>query len=203
MTLESNHAPDALRKLHVCIPIGKAQASGALTIPPGAAGLILFESAPGQDDLLQKSFAQIFSRYKLATFLPGGPKNAESFDVLADWAQRNAEIMGLHRGYFSCGSDSRAGVTNHLNQPDVRTAVICGGQMDYAAGILANTAIPVLLIAAGRDPEGLRSSELALERLNKASKLHVISGASRGFREPGVAEEAAQLAALWFLHHLE
>jgi hypothetical protein len=48
----------------------------------------------------------------------------------------------------------------------------------------------------------LRAHQRALEKLNSLSALHVISNASQSFQEPGVMDEVAQLAALWFLQHI-
>lgn len=190
------------REQRVCIPVGKTQVEGALTTPRGAAGLVLFENSAIADDVVRRAFAQVFGRYRLATFLPDGMPDPESFNAVKDWAGHAPGTLGLRLGAFSCGACTLAAPGAIACHAGVQTAVICGGTMSEAE-MFAGTSTPVLLIAGGRDPEGLQASQRALEKLSPASKLHVVTSASRTFREPGVVEEAAQLAALWFLHWLE
>ena len=217
MTLETDILRQALRSYPVRIPGRETVLTGGLTLPQDAAGLILFAGETGQNCRLSyhHAMARIFNKYKLATLLPDLQTltkesccdpllHAEQLEHMTLWARQNPETAGLHVGYFSTGAGAGTALAAAFRQPDVvRAVVMRGGKTDAASKLLPLVKAPVLLIAGGRDPEGLRASQSALEKLNSSSTLNVVPSASHSFDEPGAMEEAAQLAALWFLHHLE
>jgi pimeloyl-ACP methyl ester carboxylesterase len=61
--------------------------------------------------------------------------------------------------------------------------------------------VPVLLIVGGRDPEVLALNEKAAEQLDH-SEIHIVSGATHLFEEPGALEEVTMQAADWFNRNL-
>ena len=83
----------------------------------------------------------------------------------------------------------------------VAAAVSRGGRPDLAKEALPEVQAPVLLIVGGDDPEVLMLNKLALELLNKESRLEIVPQATHLFEEPGALELVAQLAAQWFEKH--
>jgi putative phosphoribosyl transferase len=217
MAIETDTVRETLRSYPVRIPAREVVLTGGMTIPKDATALVLFSGEAGQDgrQLYQHAIARIFNKYKLATLLPDlqtfaknsrpdASLQADQLEHMTRWARENSETASLHVGYFSTGAGAGAALAAAARQAGVvRAVVVRGGRMDNALEFLPLVKAPVLLIAGGRDPEGLRASQSALEKLNSASTLNVVPSASHSFDEPGVMEEAAQLAALWFLHHLE
>jgi pimeloyl-ACP methyl ester carboxylesterase len=157
--------------------------------------------------------ARILNKYNLGTLLAelsvpsegGGIVLPESptdrLRHMANWVRKNVDMFPLHLGYFANGEDASTALEAATDRADpVRALVIRGGEPDV--GLLDRIQAPTLLIAAGRDRASLAHSREALAKLNGKSSLHVIPRASRAFEEPGVLEEAAQLAALWFTQYL-
>ncbi|HEU5028866.1 MAG TPA: alpha/beta hydrolase, partial [Spirillospora sp.] len=77
-----------------------------------------------------------------------------------------------------------------------------GGRPDLAGPSLPRVRAPVLLIVGGADPEVLRLNEQARRQLDVA-ELHIVSGATHLFEEPGALEEVTTQAADWFNRHLD
>ncbi len=190
----------------------KIALTGEYSRPDGSTGIIVFsqENTPTN----RQVFANIFTKNKIAvlfpdfTFFPGEDSRGFSFraEELEDtilWAQKDPKITNLSLGIFAEGTGVPGALMAAAQNPDhIQAIVVCGGKPDQATEFLPAIKVPVLMIASGRDVGCLRSHQKALEKLNNNSALNVISRASQSFQEPGVLEESAQLAALWFLQHL-
>ena len=61
---------------------------------------------------------------------------------------------------------------------------------------------PTLLIVGGEDTQVLELNDLAFRHLAEPKALRVVPGATHLFEEPGTLDEAARLAADWFIEHL-
>ena len=85
----------------------------------------------------------------------------------------------------------------------VRAIVSRGGRTDLAMPVLGGIQAATLLIVGGRDETVLRLNEQALEALHCERRLEVVPGASHLFEEPGALERVAELAATWFVAHLD
>src|SRR5258707_261845 len=70
-----------------------------------------------------------------------------------------------------------------------------------AAGALAETTAPVLLIVGERDERVLELNRAAAQELRTAV-LRIVPGATHLFEEPGTLEEVAGAAAQWFERYL-
>ncbi len=196
------------------IPMGEDLLNVELTCPGNEAGIIVFtEETLVSRDSCSQTIAEVFNKHDLATLLPDAPafvemhldvfKMAGRLERVALWAQRQPETANLSLGFFAIGDNAAAALVAATRHPDlIKAVVLRGGKPDQVLEYLPLVKAPVLLIAAGRDPGCLRSNRRALEKLNGNSTLNVIPHASQSFREPGVMEESAQLAALWFLQHL-
>lgn len=204
----------------VSILDGQARLSGALSLPPGRLGLVIFAHGSGSSSRSPRNVAvaQRLNVDGLATLL---------FDLLTDDEaadRRNVFDIPLlgHRlkiateqiggdddvrdapvGYFGASTGAAAALTAAADLgPDLIAAVVSrGGRPDLAGEKLTQVASPTLLIVGGRDPEVLRLNEEARRRLRGESELVVIPGATHLFEEPGALEGVAELAAEWFEHH--
>lgn len=161
-----------------------------------------------------QTVADFFNKNRLAALLPSishtetkAPADimqlADRLEAMAMEAQSHPETENLPIGYYASGESAPAALIAAGRNPEmIKATVIRGGRPDQDLDVLPLIKAPTLLIAPGRDAGGLRSHQRALEKLNPASSLNVVSRASFSFQEPGVLEEAAQLAVLWFLQHL-
>jgi len=200
MNLKRNMIEPVLQSHPVRIPMGKIVIDGELTIPVGSKGLIVFAQGNGRSaHEHSRAVATVFNKHGLATLLTALPASTH----IAYWVQQNPETVGLHLGFFAAGPDVTAALITAAQQPELIKAVVSrGGRPDLIMEFLPLVKAPVLLIAAGRDPECLGFNQHALRKLNDTSTLNVIPRASKLFEEPGAMEEAEQLAALWFSQHL-
>jgi putative phosphoribosyl transferase len=197
-----------------CIPMGEDILNVELTLPGNESGVIVFNEATLEGrDPSRETIAGMLNKHNLATVVPDAPafgeihmnltKAADRLERITLWSRQQPETAALTVGYFAVGSNAAAALIAAAKQSDlIKAIVLRGGQPDQVTEHLPLVTAPVLLIAAGRDPVGLRSCRRALEKLNGQSTLNVISRATSSFQEPGVLEESAQLAALWFLQHL-
>ena len=214
MSTNKENSRHFLQSQPFCVPVGEDILNVELTCPGNEVGVIVFtEEATESRDPCNEAIAEIFAKHNLATLLPDDPafaephldtrKTAERLECVALWAQQEPETAALSLGCFAAGDHAPAALIAAAQRPDLFKAVVLrGGRPDQVLEYLPLVKAPVLLIAAGRDPVCLRSNRKALERLNGSSTLNVIPHASQAFQEPGVLEESAQLAALWFLQHL-
>lgn len=216
MSMETEITGVSLQKIPARIPMRDAMLYGDLTVPENAVGLVVFVQGNGRSrhHAHNLTMAAVFNKYKLATLLTdfswtieGSPVStsllSERLKLTTLWAGENPKTMGLPVGYFGADAGSAAALGAAARQPDAaRALVLLNGRPDSARESLSLVKVPVQLIAAGRDSEGLRSSQSALKGLNGHSVLNVISYASQTFEEPGALEDAAELAALWFSQHL-
>ncbi len=176
---------------------------GDLTLPKHSAGLVILSQ-----DKQNKLITNILHKHRLGTlasdFLALDDFQATKLlEQVSLFTAQSAETDNLALGYMASGTGIPAALTAASHHPElIKAIVIRGGSPDEALDVLPLIKAPVLLIAGGRDAAGLRSAHKALEKLNSHSALNVIPRASASFEETGAMEEAAQLAALWFLRHL-
>lgn len=179
-------------------------AHGDLTLPRQGAGLVVLSH-----NRQNSAMTGILRRHGLGILLsdflaPDDVQAARLVEHVCDCAAQSSETAGFPLGCLATGADAAATLIAASHQPDlIRAVVVRGGKPDDALDVLPLIKAPVLLIAGGRDHGGLRSAQKAVEKLNSDSALNIIPRASAAFEETGTLEEAAQLAALWFLRHLE
>lgn len=214
MTLIQHMPEDELRREY--ITPGKSRLDGELVSRKHSAGVVLFcPETRVSAQLYNAGIARTLNRHKLSTFIPAlllqnkdGAAQAplaaqigETAEWLHEWPESTLGPLGCYAMGQEAGAAAlRAAV---LHQNAISAAVVCGGRPHLVPEILAKLKIPVLLIAGGRDAGGVRSSQRALEILGPNCAMNVIPRASFFLEEPGVTEETAQLAALWFLEHLD
>ncbi|MGI5327389.1 dienelactone hydrolase family protein [Actinomadura nitritigenes] len=123
-------------------------------------------------------------------------------DALADGLESAPHTAGLRIGLFGASTGAAAALAAAAARPDVGAVVSRGGRPDLAGPSLPRVRAPVLLIVGGADPEVMALNEQARQRLETAD-LHVVSGATHLFEEPGALEEVTMQAADWFNRHLD
>lgn len=156
--------------------------------------------------------AKILNQNSLATVLPdsldASDLQSDPF-ILADRLVQTARCIrsskvGMPIGYFATGAGTEAALFAAARSPDLVSAVVVrGGDPHKAVDFFPLIKAPVLLIAPGRDPRGVRAYQEAVKHLNRHSAMNIISKATQSFHEPDALEESTQLASLWFLQHLK
>jgi putative phosphoribosyl transferase len=196
---------------------------GALTVPAGARGVVLFAHGSGSSRHSPRNLfvAQTLQDSGLATLLLDLLTPAEEvvddktralrFDIplLADrlgdavrWLQREDATRALPIGLFGASTGAAAALIAAVEQRGVRAVVSRGGRPDLADQFLAHVVVPTLLIVGGDDVDVLRMNRAALHRLAGPAELAVVADATHLFEEPGALEQVAGLARSWFLRHL-
>lgn len=203
----------------VRIPAGKATIEGALTVPDGAVGMVLFAHGSGSSRHSPRNnfVARVLNDGGLATLLMDlltfeEDRNYETrFDIdllterlatAAAWVRDGDPAAGLPLGYFGASTGAAAALKAAAREAAVGAVVSRGGRPDLAGNDLGRVAAPVLLIVGGDDHGVIELNEAAFARLRCVKKLAVVPDAGHLFEEPGTLAQAAGHAAAWFQAHL-
>ena len=208
-------------RLSVEVTLGEHPAlPGDLHVPLDAKGLVIFAHGSGSSrhSPRNRQVATALNSGGLATLLFDllAPEEemdrANVFDVglLADrlvgatrWIQAVPECQGLPVGYFGASTGAGAAVVAAAELGHrIRAIVSRGGRPDLAMDRLAEVTAPTLLIVGGRDETVLRLNQEAQRHLRCESRLDVVPGATHLFEERGALDTVAELARVWFEHHL-
>lgn len=204
---------------------GAGSLHGTLTVPPGAAGIVLFAHGSGSSRLSPRNrkVAADLQEAGLATLLfdlltereeavDQYDANlrfdigllAERLEAATDWALRDAAVRDLAIGYFGASTGAAAALVAAAASPEVVKAVVSrGGRPDLAGEALARVVAPTLLIVGSEDTEVLRLNQYAMRQMPDAPvQLEIVRGATHLFEEPGTLEKVSALAADWFRFHL-
>ena len=203
----------------VVIPAERGQLPGRLTIPSGAAGLVVFAhgSGSGRHSPRNQAVARALNDAGLGTLLfdllspeeEGDRANVFDIPLLAGrlgaataWL-RDGDAGALPIGFFGASTGAGAALWAAA-EPDspVRAIVSRGGRPDLARARLDGVRAPTLLIVGGRDEAVLEMNRDAARHLSCEHRIEVVPGATHLFEEPGALEVVADLATRWFLDHL-
>ena len=193
---------------------------GALAVPPGAGGVVLFAHGSGSS---RKSPRNNF----VARELRAGGLGTLLIDLLTEqedadrrtrfdielltrrllaataWLASEPDTKALPLGYFGASTGAAAALkAAAILGPDVAAVVSRGGRPDLAAPDLPRVHAPTLLIVGGLDDVVLDLNRHAYETLVARKELVVIPRATHLFEEPGALEEVARLARDWFTRYL-
>jgi putative phosphoribosyl transferase len=204
----------------VAVDAGPIRLGGHLTVPEGAAGIVVFAHGSGSSrhSPRNRAVAAVLHRAGLGTLLfdllttEEEHDRAKVFDIglLADrlvdataWVRCRSHTGGLPVGYFGASTGAAAALWA-ASEPgaDIAAVVSRGGRPDLAAARLASVTAPTLLIVGGADDEVLDRNRHARAQLRCESRLAVVPGATHLFEEPGTLHTAAELARDWFAVHL-
>ncbi len=207
----------------VQIQAGRATLSGNLSIPGGAAALVLFVHGSGSSRHSPRNqfVAQSLNNAGLATLLfdlltpeeeRTDARTAEhrfNISLLAErlvhatkWVKQQEQTRDLRIGYFGSSTGGGAALVAAAEIPQNVGAVVSrGGRPDLAGEALPKVQAPTLLIVGGEDNVVIELNEQARDQMRCEVKLEIVPGATHLFEEPGALERVAELASDWFLLH--
>ena len=210
--------------IEVQIQAGRAVLSGNLTIPEGAAALVLFAHGSGSSRHSPRNqfVARTLNDNGLATLLFDLLTQEEealdmrtgehrfNIDLLAErlvhatkWANQQGETRDLRIGYFGSSTGGAAALVAAAEMPrDVGAVVSRGGRPDLAGDALPKVQAPTLLIVGGNDDIVIELNEMARDQMRCEVKLEIVPDAAHLFEEPGALEKVANLASDWFVKHI-
>jgi len=208
----------------VVLTAGDATLEGALRIPEGAGGIVVFAHGSGSSRHSPRNryVAQALEEGGLATLLMDLLTAAQEredertaclrFDIhllarrvasATDWLRQNTETSHLRVGYFGASTGAAAALVAAAERPEEIGAVVSrGGRPDLALEVLDRVKAPTLLIVGGRDLPVIEMNREALEYLHGEKRLEIVPRATHLFEEPGALERVARLAREWFVEHL-
>ena len=206
------------------VPVGSVTLDGSLSVPDGAAGIILFAHGSGSSrhsprnryvaeelrfggfgtlllDLLTPEEEAVDERTRELRF---------DIELLANrlvatmrWLASEETTRRLPIGLFGASTGAGAALVAAAREPDrVGGVVSRGGRPDLAASALPNVRAPTLLIVGSRDEPVIELNERAMAHMTAPVELVIVRRATHLFEEPGTLEEVARLTRDWFVRHL-
>jgi dienelactone hydrolase len=200
----------------VSIPLDDVTLEGALEIPEGATGLVVFAHGSGSSRKSPRNnyVANVLRDRRLGTLLfdlltEEEDRTRESrFDIarltdrlvaVTEWLETHRRTKDLHTGYFGASTGAAAALRAAARRKGPIGAVVSrGGRVDLAAEALPEVEVPCLFIVGGADTQVLQANREAYAELAGEKALHVVEGAGHLFEGPGQLEEVALVAADWF-----
>ena len=211
--------------LEVRIPCGSVTVEGALAIPPGANGVVVFAHGSGssrhspRNQFVARVIRESGNGTLLFDLLTAEEEIEDNltrglrFDIellarrlveVTRWlvAQPAARDLGI--GYFGSSTGGGAALVAAAQIGRRIDAVVSrGGRPDLAGDALARVQSPTLLIVGGYDDVVIRLNEEALAELHCEKELKILPGATHLFEEPGTLDAVAHLAVDWFRRHFQ
>ena len=204
----------------VQIPVNGITLEGALVIPTGCSGVVLFAHGSGSSRHSPRNnfVAQMLQGAGLGTLLldlltreeDASYENRFDIDLLTwrleratQWVMEQPRSESLDIGYFGASTGAAAALQAAATFGNSIGAVVSrGGRPDLAMAALPNVESPTLLIVGGLDYEVLELNRRAYQKLKVEKELEIVPGATHLFEEPGTLQEVARLAGQWFKRHL-
>lgn len=204
----------------VHIPVGIVMLEGALEIPEGAKGVVLFAHGSGSSRHSPRNnyVARVLRDNGLGTLLldlltPEEDLDYDmrfNIDLLAKrllaatkWLMEEDEAKKLNVGYFGASTGAAAAIETAAAMGEKVSAVVSrGGRPDLAWPYLDSIKAPTLLIVGGYDDVVIGLNEKAFREINAVKKMEIVPGATHLFEEPGTLEAVARLASEWFVKYL-
>ncbi|WP_297323787.1 dienelactone hydrolase family protein [Nitrosomonas sp.] len=205
----------------VKIPVDAVELAGELVLPPAASGVVLFAHGSGSSRFSPRNtfVANVLQQQGIGTLLfdlltrAEDQNDAMRFDIdllthrllaATAWLQANPETKISPVGYFGASTGAAAALQAAAKMGGAVAAVVSrGGRPDLAGEIaLGQVIAPTLLVVGSEDHGVIELNEQAHALVKCEKKLVLVPGATHLFAEPGTLEQAAQLAAHWFLNYL-
>lgn len=205
----------------VHIPADGVTLEGALALPPGARGVVLFAHGSGSSRFSPRNnyVASVLRTAGHGTLLIDLLTRAEDtnyrtrFDIAlltrrllaaTRWLRAAPATQALAIGYFGASTGAAAAL-QAAAAPDAEIAAVVsrGGRPDLAGeAALRMVRAPTLLLVGGHDHVVIELNRQAHALLACRKELAIIPGATHLFEEPGTLERVAEQAAAWFTRHL-
>jgi pimeloyl-ACP methyl ester carboxylesterase len=205
----------------VAIASGHVSLEGALVVPEGARGIVLFAHGSGSSRKSPRNtyVAKALRAEGLGTLLFDLLTVAEDTDYerrfeiellsrrLADgvrFVRDDARTRSLAVGLFGASTGAAAALQVAARFAEAVGCVVSrGGRPDLAgSAVLRRVAAPTLFIVGGHDYGVIELNEAAFAELRCTKEMSIVPGATHLFEEPGTLDEVARLAAAWFVRHL-
>lgn len=208
----------------VRIPIGQMHLEGEVSLPPGAAGIVLFAHGSGSSRHSPRNqfVARVIRESGVGTLLFDLLTPAEEiednrtaalrFDIgllarrlvaATRWVKSQPEMQQMRIGYFGSSTGGGAALVAAAEMGKSIGAVVSrGGRPDLAGAALSRVQSPTLLIVGEYDKVVIRLNEEAFARLHCEKELKIIPRATHLFEEKGALDQVARLAADWFCRQL-
>ncbi len=211
----------SLQKELIDVETDGVSLEGMLTIPDGAAGMVLFAHGSGSSRLSPRNnyVADYLQQFRMGTLLidlltPHEDSNLSSrFDIsllsrrlnaACDWLQASEATAHLPVGLFGASTGAAAALQVAAMRGDGIVATVSrGGRPDLAGrSALRMVSTPTLLIVGGHDDIVIELNRQTYALLRCEKRLEIVRGATHLFEETGALEQVAALAADWFGLHL-
>lgn len=208
----------------VSIPEGTVFLEGALGLPAGASGVVLFAHGSGSSrHSPRNNFVARFLRDAgLGTLLIDLLTRDEDMDyetrfdipllarrlrAATGWLMDETETKNLRIGYFGASTGSAAALMASVvldgEGDNIGAIVSRGGRPDLAMEALPEVTAPTLLIVGGLDGAVIEMNRTAFDMMKAEKELLIIPGATHLFEEQGALEQVARNAARWFKKYLK
>lgn len=206
------------------VRIDHVELNANLALPEQARGVVLFAHGSGSsrhsprnravaDVLCAAGFGTLLVDLLTAEEEKVDARTAEvRFDIgllgrrlvgVVDWLGGQDRTRGLPIGIYGASTGAAGALVAAAERADrVRAVVSRGGRPDLAAGALREVTAPVLLIVGALDHPVLELNRQAGDALTGPHRVHVVSGATHLFPEPGALDEVATQASEWFGQHV-
>ncbi|MCX4583965.1 phosphoribosyltransferase [Streptomyces sp. NBC_01481] len=215
----SAHGASTGSEAEVDVDAGGVALAGDLTLPAGAAAVVMFAHGSGSSRHSPRNrfVAGTLNRAGLGTLLfdlltPAEESDrANVFDIetlarrLADATRWLRDRESLPIGYFGASTGAAAALRAAAmtdSGADIGAVVSRGGRPDLAGPSLGDVRAPTLLIVGGHDALVLDLNRQAQTQLHCENRLEIVPGATHLFEEPGALDRVAELARDWFTSHL-
>ncbi|HEY6095496.1 MAG TPA: dienelactone hydrolase family protein [Gallionellaceae bacterium] len=204
----------------VRIPADSVLLEGDLTLPLNPLGVVLFAHGSGSSRHSPRNtyVAGILQQSGIATLLFDLLTREEDLDyatrfdiplltrrllAATAWIRQSPQANALKIGYFGASTGAAAALQAAAADPAIAAVVSRGGRPDLAGeSALQRVQSPTLLIVGGDDYGVIELNEQARALMRCEKKLELVPRATHLFEEPGTLEQAARLAARWFVQHL-
>jgi dienelactone hydrolase len=216
--------PNSSEEREVHVAAGAITLDGALVVPGGARGIVLFAHGSGSSRHSPRNrfVAEQLQAGGLGTLLidlltaeeeaVDAGSRALRFDLgllserlvgAIDWLRRQPATRELPVGLFGASTGGGAALVAAAARPDAVGAVVSrGGRPDLAGNALPLVRAPTLFIVGGRDEPVIELNRQAMASMRSPVRLEIVPGATHLFEEPGALDQVARLARDWFSRHL-
>ncbi|MGX4687787.1 dienelactone hydrolase family protein [Streptomyces sp. JNUCC 63] len=204
----------------VSVPADRLTLSGDFVVPDSSRATVLFvhgvhtsRQDPAARSLAAELHGAGFGTLAVDLFSETEGRRAEAMseqrvdiDMLGrrliaavDWLSIQPDARTLPVILFAAGAEAAAALIAAAAMPEeVLTVVSWAGQPELADEFLERVRVPVLFVEGGEDPEDLRSSVRAAERIAGPHAVREVQGASHRLQEPGALNRAAAVIGEWF-----